>query len=134
MTHTPRTAEQIRAALQQAARDNDGAIVDDKTRWAVISQMEKAWQGESGPIRKSNRKAATAYLFGHPSTKQLSDAHIRALADWLHDFDFWSDLRTCLRQALKDAGQLELEAYRREDMRHDAEMYQDELDNKRANE
>ena len=27
-----RTAEQIRAALQQAARDNDGAIVDDKTR------------------------------------------------------------------------------------------------------
>ena len=119
MTHTPRTAEQIRAALQQAARDNDGAIVEDKTRWAVIAEMEAAWRDEPGKVRTANRRTVTKWLLGHASTKQLSDAHIRALADWLHDFDFWSDLRLCLRQALIEAGQMQFAADRQHELRED---------------
>ena len=86
--HTPRTAEQTRATLRAAARDNDGAIVDQPTRWRVIEQMELTWRDEPVKVRTANRRTVTKWLFGHASTKQLSDAHIRALADLAQDFDF----------------------------------------------
>jgi hypothetical protein len=109
MTRSP---EQVRAALQaDARRYGDEHTIGRGMRWAVIRAIELAWAGETGREQSAARRAVTAYLFGQPSTKLLSDAHIHALYDWVGTMGSVRDeLRAVARAALVEAGQAEMPA------------------------
>ena len=101
---TPRPAAAVRLDLLAAARAyGDEAYCDATVRWDVIRCLELPWRSLSPAERSANRYAILEYVTGYASTKELSDAHILALRDWLRLplADALVELHSVLRAAVE---------------------------------
>ena len=107
----PYTPAALFAKVDARSKYHAGKIASDRLRKAIASALDATFDGD-----KTKRYELCKWLTKEASTKNIPDAYIWALSDWLGVTDFdqpphveaLTEAHTALGEALKAAGQQEL--------------------------
>jgi len=99
------------AKIEDRSKVHATKVAPDRLRKAIAATLDTIFDGE-----KTKRYELCKWLTGKSSTKDIPDAYVHALSDWLGVTDFsqpphehaLTEARTALAEALKAAGQQEL--------------------------
>ncbi|MFA5376909.1 MAG: hypothetical protein WC455_14255 [Dehalococcoidia bacterium] len=99
------------AKIEDRSKVHATKVAPDRLRKAIAATLDTIFDGD-----KTKRYELCKWLTGKASTKDIPDAYVHALSDWLGVTDFsqpphehaMTEARTALAEALKAAGQQEL--------------------------
>ena len=81
----PYRPEIVQQGILSRAAKGDQATASDGLRGVVIGYLEGIWATEMPDVREARRHGILNFLFGDPSSKQLTKARCDAILDWLTD-------------------------------------------------
>ena len=84
-TVRPYIPERVQKGILSRAAKGDQATASQGLRGIVIDYLEAIWATEAPDVREAKRHGVLNFLFGDPSSKQLTKARCDAILDWLTD-------------------------------------------------
>lgn len=84
-TVRPYLPETVQKGILSRAAKGDQTTASDGLRGVVIGYLEGIWATEMPDVREARRHGVLNFLFGDPSSKQLTKARCDAILAWLAD-------------------------------------------------